>query len=318
MSHAKSIGGVMGPRSTSGRMNLLIQDLADRQYGHVARRQLLAAGLSPGQIRHRVRSGYLVCVYAGVYAVGHRPQTRSSRFMAAVLAAGVDAALSHGSAAAHRGIRGWGGGPIHVSAPRKICRDRRICAHQARLPPDEVSVIDAIPTTGISRTLFDLAGTLGAEAFQAALRQAEFLRATDTLTLADLLERHPRRRGASIVRAALESGRFGAVRTRSGLELGFLAFLDARGLPLPEVNALIEAGGRTYEADAAYRAAQLIVELDDFSSHGTTSAFESDRARDRALLLAGWRTIRVTPAMLGDGADELERDLRALLFGARS
>ena len=136
------------------------------------------------------------------------------------------------------------------------------------------------------------------------------------LSLADLLERYPRRKGAPIVRAALASGRFGAVRTRSTLELDFLAFLDARGLPLPEVNTFIEAGGRTYEADAAYRAAQLIVELDDLSSHGTETAFESDRLRDRALLLAGWRTIRVTstscaPTPTGSSAT------CGLFFGAR-
>ena len=76
---------------------------------------------------------------------------------------------------------------------------------------------------------------------------------------------------------------------------------------------MIEAGGRTYEADAAYRAAQLIVELDDLSSHGTETAFESDRLRDRALLLAGWRTIRVTSNQLRTDPDGLERDLRALL-----
>ena len=103
--------------------------------------------------------------------------------MAAVLAAGVDAALSHGAAAANCGIRGWGGGAIHVTAPHRIRRDRRICGHQLALPADEMTVWDAIPTTGISRTLFDLAATHGAEAFHAALRQAEFLRRTDSLTL---------------------------------------------------------------------------------------------------------------------------------------
>ena len=266
-------------------------------------------------MRHRLETGQLIEVYRGVYAVGHRAQaqTRSARFMAAVLAAGVDADLSHGSAAAHRGVRGYGGGPVHVTAPHQIQRDSRIRAHRSLLPPDEVEVVDGIPTTGISRTLFDLASTLGAEAFHAALRQAENKGITDVLTLHDLLERYPRRKGAPIVRAALASKRFRAVRTRSNIELGFLAFLDARDLPLPDVNTFIEAGGRTYEADCAWRERHVIAELDHPYTHTTDEAFEADRLRDRHLLLAGWQTIRITDHQLRTDPDGLERDLRALL-----
>ena len=313
MEDAKAFDANNCRQSTSRHPVEVIAEIAEGQFGHVARRQLLAAGVSARVVRHRLETGLLIEVHRGVYAVGHRPGTAASRFMAAVLAAGVDAVLSHGSAAAHWGLRGHGGGAIHVTAPGKVRRDGRIWSHQAQLPADEVTEWTDIPITGISRTLFDLAATAGAEAFHAALRQAEYLRPTDKLTLADLLDRYPRRRGAPVVRAALASGRFGAVRTRSTLELDCLAFLDARGLPPPEVNTFIEAAGRTYEADIAYPAAHLLVELDDPHSHATERAFESDRSRDRALLLAGWRTVRVTRAMLRDDVDELERDLRTLL-----
>jgi len=298
---------------TAAPIEVLIGRLAEAQHGLVARWQLLEIGLSREQIFRRLRSGHFRPVYRGVYAVGHRPRTRSSRFMAAVLAAGVGAVLSQASAAAHHEIRGWGGGPIHVTAPHRVRRDRRICAHQARLPADEIEVIDGIPTTGISRTLFDLAATAGAEVFHAALRQAEQRRILDTLTLADLLERYPRRHGAPIVRAALESKRYRGVRTRSGLEDGFLAFLDARGLPLPDVNTFIEAGGCTYEADCAWRDRHVVAELDHPYTHSDDEAFENDRLRDRRLLLAGWRTIRITQQQLQTDPDGLERDLRQLL-----
>jgi very-short-patch-repair endonuclease len=111
----------------------------------------------------------------------------------------------------------------------------------------------------------------------------------------------------------LERGVYATGRTRSTPEDGFLSFLEARRLPAPVLNYPIEVEGRTYEADTAWPDKLVIAEVDDLHSHGTEFAFESDRVRDRALLLAGWRTIRVTRNQLRSDPDGLERDLRALL-----
>ena len=275
---------------------------------------MLDAGVSPGEIRHRIGVGYLAPIHRSVYAVGHTVLTPRSRWMAAVLAAGVCAVLSHRSAAALWGVHGPGG-RIEVTAPvhRRI---EGLRTYRCRIHPDEKTVVDGIPATGISRTLLDLAATAGKTAFEAALRQAEYRRLTDDVTLADLLARYPRRPGSPLVRAALDAGHFGASVTRSGLEDRFLSFLDASGLPFPVVNGMLDANGRTYEADAHWPEARLIAELDDPWTHGTATAFESDRSRDRALLLAGWRTIRVTDDQIRRHPDRLAADLRALLGAA--
>ena len=83
---------------------------------------------------------------------------------------------------------------------------------------------------------------------------------------------------------------------------------EPHGLPEPETNLIVEG----YEADAVYREARLIVELDGFVTHGTRRAFEQDRARDRRLTARGWRTMRVTsPDLTAELAAELLSSIRA-------
>jgi hypothetical protein len=101
--------------------------------------------------------------------------------------------------------------------------------------------------------------------------------------------------------------------TRSELEDRFLAFLAAAGLPRPATNVWLRPGGRWIEADCLWHGPRLIVELDGHATHATRSAFESDRARDRALTAAGWRVIRITWRQLRDEPEAIARDLRAAL-----
>jgi very-short-patch-repair endonuclease len=121
-----------------------------------------------------------------------------------------------------------------------------------------------------------------------------------------------------VIRAILAARRVGARRTRSDLELAFVELLNRAGLPRPETNLHAEARGRLYEADCVWGQQRLIVELDSRTHHATTAAFEDDRARDRALSVAGWRTVRVTWRHLHGGAADLEADLWALLSPRRS
>ena len=136
---------------------------------------------------------------------------------------------------------------------------------------------------------------------------------TDSLSIEDLLDRYPRRAGTPALRAILAAGRLGAGITRSNLEDRFLAFLAAHGLPRPAVNAGVWAGGRWFECDCVWHAACVIVELDGRETHATVAAFERDRARDRALVAAGWRVVRVTWRQLVDQAPVLASELGSLL-----
>jgi very-short-patch-repair endonuclease len=233
--------------------------------------------------------------------------------MAAVLAAGPGAALSHRSAAALWGIRPSARPVIEVTAARRARPGRGIQPHRGRLPDDEVTTVVGIPVTTVPRTLLDVAAVLPRHQVERAINEAEVRRLGDPLPLAALLARYPRRRGVAVARAILDDSRIGSTITRSELEERFLAFLIDHRLPRPEVNANIRIGNRSIECDFAWPGQSLIAELDGQAFHTTTATFERDRARDRALNVAGWRVVRITWLQLHDEATALAADLRRLL-----
>ena len=304
-------------RSQRAQMQIRVGDraisqLADRQYGVVSRRQLLDLGLGRHAIAHRIEAGRLHRVHSGVYAVGHRSLPREGRWMAAVLAGGPSAVLSHRSAAGLWGLRPAGSDHAEVTLPRSTRSNGSLRRHCADLPRDEVTRRHRIPVTTASRTLIDLAAAVAPKEFERALREAEVLRLPLRPPLRELLIRYPRRRGARIVRTTLERLSLlpGGV-TRSPLEDRFLRFATVAGLPMPETNVVLRLGGRTYEADCLWREHRLVVELDGHEAHGTRSAFERDRERDRRLQAAGWTVVRATHRQLNE-AEDLARDLRRL------
>jgi very-short-patch-repair endonuclease len=180
------------------------------------------------------------------------------------------------------------------------------------LPADEVTVREGIPVTTTPRTLLDLASVLTRQQLERAFEEAEVRRPSgpaldrrspcspSKVPRGNVAARSPRRR----------AGRLDV--TRSKLEDQFLAFLDRHGLPRPQVNAGIEVRGRWMECDCVWRSHRLIVELDSRGFHGTTAAFERDRARDRVLQAAGWRVVRVTWRQLHDDGGGVAADLREL------
>ena len=300
-------------RARGGKIDFLVADLAERQHGVVARQQLLALGLSEGAIEHRLACGRLHPVHRGVYAVGHRVLSQEGRWMAAVLASGAGAVLSHRAAAARWDLRQSARPRVEVTVPQYRRPRRGIESRVACLPADEVTVVRAIQVTTPSRTLLDLATVLPPHALRQAVHEAEVLRLGDALSLADLIARHPRRRGVRALRRIVDEGNLGSTVARSELELRFLAFLADAGLPRPDVNSRIEG----MEVDFAWRPAQLVVELDGFAAHGTRAAFERDRERDRRLQAAGWRVVRVTWRHLNEHPRRLGRELEALLNASR-
>jgi Protein of unknown function (DUF559) len=291
-----------------------IAELAGRQFGVVARHQLRRLGLADKDVDYRITRGRLHLVHRGIYAVGHSVVTREGRFMAAVLAGGPGAVLSHGSAAHHWGVRATAATVIEVTTARKLQSRTGLRFHRCSLSEDEVTTHDRIPVTTITRTLFDCAATVSIHQLRRIAHEAEIRRLWDALSLADLLERHPRRPGAPQVRELLRAP--GAGFTRGALEQRFLEFVDRYRLPEPAANVTFYVGGIWIEADCVWRDAGLIVELDDHATHRTRFAYERDRGRDRALVAAGWRVIRVTWRQLRDEPEAVAADLRAALAGA--
>jgi hypothetical protein len=281
----------------------------------VERSQLLRLGFTTSAIGRRIELGRLHPLHAGVFAVGHQLVSREGRWMAAVLAMGEGAVLSHRSAAGLWGLRGQGKRPIDVTLPSKSRHVPGIRRHSSRvLPADEITSQNRIPVTNVPRTIFDCAAGGDVDLVENLMREAEFRERYDRLSLPHLLERYPRRRGCRTVRLALkrlEESPSGP--TASRLEERFLPFLRAYGLPIPRLNEWIDLGGRRYKVDCRWPGTKEIVELDSFSAHGTRSAFRDDRERDRRLRVAGYGLTRISWAQLDDEPAAIAADLRALL-----
>jgi very-short-patch-repair endonuclease len=293
-----------------------IAELARRQYGVVARDQLIRLGLEPDAIGRRLRAGRLHRMYAGVYAVGHQVIPREGRWMAAVLASGPEAVLSHWSAAHLWMIRPNSRSVIDVTAPRKSRSWKGVRRHHSPLPADEITVEEGIPVTTVPRTILDLAATEDADTVENLLRESEFLQLSDRLSLPHLIERYPGKRGICKVQVALDRLKEEPVgRKRSRLEERFAPFLRLHRLPLPRFNDWIVLGAKRYQVDCHWPDLRQIVELDGWDGHSTRTAFREDRARDRRLAAAGYTVTRLTWNQLDDEPEEIASDLRRLLQG---
>lgn len=309
------------PRSREGgraavTLDAEVAELARRQYGVASRRQLLEAGLNVKAIDYRLAIGRLHSLRQGVYAVGHQLIPREGRWLAAALASGPEAVLSHWSAAALWRIRPNSRSVIDVTTPRKSRSRDGIRRHQKALPDDEVTTERGIPVTSAARTIFDLAATEDTDAVVAMLRELEFRRLWGSLSLPDLVDRYPGERGRRRVLGALERlAEEPGGRRHSKLEERFAPFLQHHRLPQPRFNDWILLGPRRYRVDCHWPGTGQVVELDGWAGHGTRAAFRGDRARDRALRVAGYSVTRLTWNQLDDEPEQIAADLRALLGG---
>jgi len=299
----------------------VIARVALRQHGVITAKQLAKAGLGRPAITERVRSGRLHRVHQGVYAVGHKGLNWHGRWMAAVLACGEGAVLSHGSAAALWNLLKPIEGPSHVSIPSTSGRSKRrgihihrtpslcgpsLCAsagsspspsyllqeggrgRRPSIPPAFTTYRANIPVTTVPRTIEDLrASSLPGYLVRRAIRQAE-----------------------------LEGLRLDGIetdRTRSDLERAFLALFRRHRIPPPDVNPKI---GR-HEVDFLWREERLVVEADTWTYHRGSVAFESDHARDADLRRQGYSVLRFTDTQLEAEPDRIAADIRNELAAAR-
>jgi very-short-patch-repair endonuclease len=234
-----------------------------------------------------------------VYAVGHSVLSREGVWMAAVLAAGEGAVLSHWSAATLLAMRSGRGPRSHVTCARRRRGNGPIAFHEARLPPDEITCAHGIPTTTPARTQLDLAPLLPGPPLSRMVGAAG---PSAGASLSELLDRYPRKPGVPKLRNIVARP---IAFTRSDFEAEWLERIERAGLPAPDVNQVIEG----HEVDLVWWEHRVIAELDTYVTHGSRHAFEHDRARDRRLTAKGWRVVRLTD----EDADRALADLSRLL-----
>jgi very-short-patch-repair endonuclease len=260
-------------------------------------------------------------VFRGVFALGYPRLDLRGRALAAVLACGEDAVVTHLTAAALLGLRDRSPAVVDVVSPGQAGRKLDgIRAHFVPLPgPTEVVIRDGIPCTSPARTLVDLAGTLGKQSLRKAVERTAVLGALDLVAIDAAMARP--RRGSPVLRRILDGWRSAslggdlpsAARLRSGLEARLLALIGDSGLPSPRCNQLVEADGKRIEVDMVWVDERLVLEVDGRMYHDDPHAFERDRSRDRALQLNGYRVLRVTASQVAREPEELLSALGRLL-----
>ncbi len=280
-------------RKGSPPLWLAVSELAQRQWGVVARRQLAALGVSRHSADHWLRAGRLHRLHHGVYAVGHGVLRAEGHRLAAVLACGPGAVLSHRSAAAHWGLLRTDQTRIDVTAPRGRHGAPTIRLHRTRsLDARDTTTHQGIPTTTVHRTLLDVAAIARDGELERAVAQAERLRLYDHRAIQATIatgQRAPRSQG--LREATSRTPRW----TRNEWEAAFLTLLREAGLPEPHTNEAFHAPGHGHcEPDYHWPEHRVIVELDGYETHGTRAAFHADRAKDAALTAHGHRVLRFT------------------------
>ncbi|HET9162651.1 MAG TPA: type IV toxin-antitoxin system AbiEi family antitoxin domain-containing protein [Solirubrobacterales bacterium] len=279
--------------------------VATRQKGVIDLEQLRDAGVSPRAASRRAARGSAHRLYRGVYAVGHEAIGEEGRLLAAVMACGPGAMLSHLSAAALWRLRKPMPEVVDVLVPcetgRKIDGLR---ARRCRYPHlDEITELSGIPCTTPARTLVDCAGVVGRRPLRRMIEQAAVLRLLEVNAVDLALARAKRRRGIRTLMALLapwrtEDGSLPLLR--SLLESRLLPALIEVGLPRPRCNTRMVVGGEPVEIDMLWEDRCVVVEADGEETHGTSAAFHADRRRDQLLVAAGYRIVHVTWRHLED------------------
>ncbi|MDX6719012.1 MAG: hypothetical protein QOJ63_1266 [Solirubrobacteraceae bacterium] len=284
------------PQESIRRRRHALAGLASGQHGVLARRQLLSLGFTPQEIKGMLADRRLLAIHRGVYAVGHGALTERSRWMAAVLACGPGALLSHRSCAALRHLRATAISYVEVIVPTERGRIAGVRPYLCRrLQAQDRDEVDGIPCTSVALTLLGLAAVLPRRGVERACDEAEVLELFDLTALDDVLERFRGARGAATLRAVRDEHPIGTTRTRRELEERALALFAHHAIPRPAVNAIVTTpSGIPREVDFLWRRERLVLETDGMRFHSTPRQIERDRRKEAELVRAGYRVVRMT------------------------
>lgn len=275
-----------------------VQIIASRQGRAIHLRQLRACGLSEQTVRTAVARGHLHAVHRGVHAVGIRRLSVHGARWAAFLAAGPDTAFTDRTGAAMRGLVRWTG-TVHLVAPGKRRNHRGVVVRRAAdLSPAWIRHKSGLPILKPAHLLLDLGAAVGHSELALALNEALALKLVSTTEIATAIDLRPRHRGRRALAGAVQAATDDPGEGRTHGELEALVFPLLRALPgLPAYtrNQLVElGGGRIAKADALFRDAGVLLELDSRTWHEQRLAMDSDRRRDQQALAVGLITFRVT------------------------
>jgi very-short-patch-repair endonuclease len=282
--------------------------LVEGQHGVVAMWQLEECGYSRWMVNRRVKAAELHPIHRGVFAVGHRRLSYRGQWMAAVLACGPDAVLSHHAAAALWDLRPIPQGQTDVTAPVKRTHEGVRC-HVSSVPAQDRTTIDGIPATGLVRTYLDYAERATPRQLTEALEAGQRRNIFDFRELQSLIDRSPGRKGLKRLTTALGQLTDDPEWTQSKLERDFRHLIRTAPVPKPSMNVVVEGE----PVDCAWIDQKLILELDGYGYHHTKRRFEDDRRRDMKLQLRGWRVIRVTYERLQTDGPQVVADVRRML-----
>jgi very-short-patch-repair endonuclease len=261
--------------------------------------------MTPAAIRQRRLNGRLHEVHRGVYAVGRLELSRYGELMAAVLACGPGARLSHQSAAELWRIRGRVGGPIHVAVPGDVPRRRPgIAAH--RCLDRQPRRLHRIPVADPISVLIDLAAEMPTDDVEDAVNEADRLDLIRTRRLRPALNHELSRPGVGRLKRILDAQTFS--RAANALERRFLSIVRDAGLPAPDTQRRL---GR-YRVDFFWPDLGLVVETDSLRHHRTAAEQAVDLGRDQDHARAGLRSLRFTHAQVFHRPDQV----RAVLVDA--
>lgn len=283
--------------ATFGQADEAISRIAARQRALITRAQLLELGIGRRAIDYAIARGRFHRIHRGIYSLVPFPALPPfAAELAAILACGAAALLSHHSAAGVWGIRPVLDGDVQVTVIGKETGRRRpgIRVHRTEaLDPSDIRRHQQIPITSPARTLLDIAPEISGRSLEWALDQALVKRMVSHAAVRAVLAAYPRRPGAPVLAAFLDPDR-PTTLTRSHAEEHVLALLRRAGLPVPEVNARVGH----YTADFLWRAQKVILEVDGYQYHHTRAAFERDHRRDTEHQLQDFVVLRTTPGLL--------------------
>jgi predicted transcriptional regulator of viral defense system len=282
--------------------------LAAGQHGVVARHQLLELGFTARAIEHRLETQRLHVLWRSVYAVGRPEVHHHGRLMAATLACGPDAVISHDSAAALWGLLPSAPDAVHISVLAGF--DRRLAGivthRRVALRPEDVTTCRGIPVTAVVCTLVDLAPTLTRERLERAINEADRRDLATPERVRKELEPFAGRAGVRRLRSILDERTFAL--TDSELEQRFLPLAREAGLPPPLTQFHLNG----FRVDFYWPDLGLVVETDGLRYHRTAAQQARDRLRDQAHTAAGLTVLRFTHGQVRFEPSQVHATLEAV------
>lgn len=302
----------MAEKSATEICEAAIQRLAGRHLHLLTTAQLRAAGVSADAIGTRVRRGRLHRIHQGVFAVHPPPFDREQIWLAAVLACGPGAALSHEPSAILQGFLAQGTLIPHVTVPGGRGRSRKgIVVHTGSVDPRDLRSVRGVPCTSADHTLVDLASSRDDGELEMLLVAAQSLGFVKRSRLHELVSERRGRPGASRLARLLEAE---PAIARSWAEVHFLPVCRLADVPRPLLNhpVAVPTQARPLTVDFAWPKIRMAIELDSQRFHGDWESAVHDRERDQALALAGWECHRFVRSRVERDPQAAARRLGAL------